>query len=151
MSLAVECLTTIFDWCTPLLTNMKSHLSSIQKGQTKNFRYGTILCSFFEKVPGLHPRVLASISSPRDPQMGRWADLMKCLGGGDVLRTAFDDEFFSWWEQQIIVVDNYPYAGMDFRGDSDLVLPPNAAWGKIGNHFLSFYQSLRFFFYVFSI
>lgn len=37
MSLAVDCLTTIFDWCTPLLTNLKSQLSSIKKGQDKNF------------------------------------------------------------------------------------------------------------------
>ena len=141
MSLAVDGLTTLFDWCTPLLTNMKSQLTSIQKGQTKNFRYGTILCSFFfEKDPGLHPRVSVSISRPRDPWMGRWDDLMKHLGGKDVPRTAFDDEFFSWWEQKIIA--------MDFSGDLDLVLPPNAAWGEIGNHFLKFYQFLRFF-YVF--
>jgi len=75
----------VFNWCMPLLTNMKSQLTSIQKGQTKNFGYGTILCSFFfEKVPGLRPKVSVSISSPRDPQMDRWADLMKCviyLGG----------------------------------------------------------------------
>jgi hypothetical protein len=56
--------------------------------------------------------------------MGRWADLMKRLGGGDVPRTAFDDDFFSWWDQQIIAIDDYPYAGLDFRGDPDLVLPP---------------------------
>ncbi len=68
MSLAVECLTTVFDWCTPLLTNMKSQLTSIQKGQMKNFGYGTILCSlFFKKVTGLHPKVSVSISSPRYP------------------------------------------------------------------------------------
>ena len=115
MSLAVEFLTIVFDWCTLLLTNMKSQLTSIQKGQTKNFGYGTILCSFFfEKVPGLRPKLSVSISSPRDPQMGRWADLMKCLGGEDMPRMTFDDEFFTWWDQQIIVVNDYPYAGMDF-------------------------------------
>ena len=37
MSLVVDCLTTIFDYCTPLLTNMKSQLTSIQKGKMKNF------------------------------------------------------------------------------------------------------------------
>ena len=58
MSLVMECFTIVFYWCTPLLTNMKSQLSSIQKGKTKNFRYGAILCSFFfKKVPGLHPKV----------------------------------------------------------------------------------------------
>lgn len=95
MSLVVECLTIVFDWCTPLLTNMKNQLISIQKGQKKNFGYGTVLCSFFfEKVPGLRPKVLSTTISPRDPRMGRWANLMKRLGGGDVPRTTFDDDFF---------------------------------------------------------
>ena len=137
MSVAVDCLTTVFDWCTPLLASMKSQLTSIKRGQTKNFGYGTILCNFFfEKVPTLRPRVAVSISTPRDPRMGRWADLMKRLGGGEVPRIAFDDDFFAWWDQQIIAVDDYPYAGMDFRGDHDLELPPNAAWGEIGKNFL---------------
>lgn len=70
---------------------------------------------------------------------------MKCLGGGDVPRMTFDDEFFTWWDQKIIAVDDYPYAGMDFGGDPDLVLPPNATWGDRGNNFLSFNQFLRFF------
>jgi len=98
MSLAVGYLTTVFDCCTPLLANLKSQLTSIKKGQAKNFRYGTILCSFFERVPALHPRVSISINTPRDPRMGRWVDLMKRLGGGDVPQHAFDDDFFSWWE-----------------------------------------------------
>ena len=32
MSVAVDCLTTVFDWCTPLLANMKSQLTSIKRG-----------------------------------------------------------------------------------------------------------------------
>ena len=32
-------------------------------------------------------------------------------------------------------MDDYPYAGLDFRGDPDLVLPPDAAWGEIGKIF----------------
>ena len=60
---------------------------------------------------------------------------MKRLGGRDVPRTNFYDEFFAWWDQQIIAVDDYPYASMDFQGDPELVLPPNVAWGDIGNNF----------------
>lgn len=48
--------------------------------------------------------------------MGRWDELMKCLGGDDVPRMTFDDKFFSWWDQQVIAVDDYPYAKMDFQG-----------------------------------
>jgi len=39
---------------------------------------------------------------------------MKHLGGGDVPRMTFDDEFFTWWDQQIIAVNEYPYACFDF-------------------------------------
>jgi len=100
MSLVVECLTTVFDWCTPLLTNMKNQLNSIQMGQTINFGYGTILCSFFfEKVPGLQPKVLSTVSNSRDPWMGSWANLMKHLGGDDVPRMNFGNAFFAWWDQ----------------------------------------------------
>lgn len=71
--------------------------------------------------------------------MGIWVNLMKCLGGCDMPRMTFDDEFFTQWDQQIIAVNDYPYANMDFRGDLDLVLPPKfATWGDIGNNFLSF-------------
>lgn len=32
MNPEVDCITTVFDWCTPLLPNMKEQLNSIQKG-----------------------------------------------------------------------------------------------------------------------
>ena len=87
---------------------------------------------FFEKIPALRRRVISTISSPRDPRIARWADMMKRLGGSEVPRTTWDDEFFQWWGEQIITVEDYPYVGMDFRGDLDLVLPPGAAWGTVG-------------------
>jgi len=39
---------------------------------------------------------------------------MNCLGDGEVPQTAFDDDFFTWWDQQIIVVDDYSDVGLDF-------------------------------------
>ena len=133
MSIAVECLIHVYDWCTALLLNMKQQLTSIRKTHTKHFGYGTILTTFFfERVPALRPKVISTISSPRDPRIARWADMMKRLGGSEVPRTTWDDEFFLWWGEQIIAVDDYPYAGMDFRGDPDLVLPLGATWCVIG-------------------
>ena len=64
--------------------------------------------------------------------------ITKCLGGGDVPRTTFYDEFFflvgpaDHRRRQLL------YAGMDFRGDSNLVLPPNVAWRDTGNKFFKF-------------
>ena len=91
-----------------------------------------LMTFFFEKIPGLRPKVISSISSPRDPRIARWEDLMKRLGGSEVPRTTWDDEFFQWWEKKVIVVEDYPCAGMDFLDNPDLVLPPGAAWGTIG-------------------
>ena len=70
MSIAVECLTHIYDWCTALLMNMKQQLNSIRKAKTKHFGYGTILMTFFfQKIPGLRPKVISSINIPRDPRI----------------------------------------------------------------------------------
>ena len=50
-----------------------------------------------------------------------------------------------------MVYSEYPYAGMDFRGDPDLVLPDGELWGAIGKSFdhilvyrFSFIMSLYF-------
>ena len=63
------------------------------------------------------------------------------LGGGRVANPYLAD-FFPWWWRQIIAIDDYPYAKIDFYGDLDMPLPPRAAYGDIGNksqtHFLSF-------------
>ena len=130
---------------------MKQQLTSIRQAKTKHFGYGTILTTFFfERVPALRLKVISTISSLRDPRIARWADMMKRLGGSEVPRTTWDDEFFLWWREQIIAVDDYPYAGMDFRGDPDLVLPPGAAWGVVGKFFKNFnlYDFFGFFKYV---
>ena len=150
MSIAVECLVHLYDWCTTLLINMKKQLTSIRKEKTRHFGYGTILMTlFFEKIPGLWPKVISSINSPRDPRISQWADLMKRLGESEVPRTTWDDEFFQWWEEQAIAVEDYPYVGMDFRGDPNLVLPPGVAWGAIGEISI-FYFWLYDFLWIFS-
>jgi hypothetical protein len=35
----------------------------------------------------------------------------------------YDDTFFDWLQTQMLMVDDYAYARMDFRGDPDLALP----------------------------
>jgi hypothetical protein len=59
MFYSVECLrTTVYDWCTSLLDNMKSQLRECKQGDKRNFMFASILCSFFfEQVPHLGPRV----------------------------------------------------------------------------------------------
>ena len=57
---------------------------------------------------------------------------MHRLGGGRVANP-YPAEFFPWWRRQLIFIDDYPYAGIDFHGDLDMPLPPGAAYGDIGN------------------
>ena len=64
------------------------------------------------------------------PPLGRW------WLSADV----YDDDFYFWWERQLPALEQFPYAGMDFRGDPDLVLPPGGAWGELGNFLFSNFQ-----------
>jgi hypothetical protein len=84
MFYAVECLRpTIYDWCTSLLANMKNQLTDCKQGKKLNFRFASILCSFFfERVPNLIPRVEITPHGKRDPTMSWWTNMMRWLGGG---------------------------------------------------------------------
>ena len=111
-------------------------------GRVRNFGFGSILSTFFfECVPGLSPRVDVPPHEVRYMAQRRWADAMCRLGGGRV-SNPYPADFFPWWRWQIVVIDDYPYARIDFRGDPDMPLPPGAAYGDIGNEsqtlFLSF-------------
>jgi len=46
---------------------------------------------------------------------------------------------------------DYPYHGVDFRGDPDIGLPPGATWGRSGICFLVLYSYTYVFFHVFMI
>ena len=46
--------------------------------------------------------------------------------------------FFYWLQGQVVMVEDYAYAGLDFRGDPDLVLPEDAQWGNIGKKYTNF-------------
>ena len=39
-------------------------------------------------------------------------------------------------------LEKFPFVGLDFRGDTDLVLPPGETWGDLGNFY---FQRFKFF------
>jgi hypothetical protein len=82
---------------------------------------------------------------PHDPAMARWTKVMRRQGGGRV-PTPYNEDFFFWWRQQVITLDDYPYVRIDFRGDLDMQLPPGTAYGDIGKMFLniSFFSFLYY-------
>jgi len=43
---------------------------------------------------------------------------------------SFGPEFFGWLRRQLIVVEDWPYAGTDFTGDPDLSLPEGEDWDE---------------------
>jgi hypothetical protein len=63
--------------------------------------------------------------------MSWWTEVMRWLGGGRVL-TPYNDEFFFWCHRQVIDLEDYPYLGIDFRGDPKIPLPPGFTYGDIG-------------------
>ena len=79
----------------------------------------------------------------RDPAQRHWEDAMHILGGGRVANP-YPADFFPWWRRQIVSIDDYPYGGIDFRGDPDMPLPLGSAYGEIGTE-----SQLSLFFKVF--
>ena len=47
-------------------------------------------------------------------------------------KVKFGAPFFRWLSDQILMVEDYAYAGTDFKGDPDLPLPPSKQWGDMG-------------------
>ena len=113
------------------MSNMKHQLSDYKMGREWNFWFGSILSTFFfERVPRLSPRVDIVPHGVRDLAQRRWTNVMRRLGGGRVAKP-YPIDFFPWWQRQIVAIDEYPYARIDFCRDLDMPLPPRGAYGDI--------------------
>ena len=62
----------------------------------------------------------------RDLAMLKWLGLIVQLGGGR--QPHFSEDFFSQLDQDVLVVDDYGYVGIDFCNDPDLVFPKGKDW-----------------------
>jgi hypothetical protein len=81
-----------------MLDCMKIQLTECWIWEHQNFRFGTILCSFFfERVPNIGPRETIRGHEASLPALCRWDALLPRQGGGRTIE-AFDDKFFDWWE-----------------------------------------------------
>ena len=109
---------------------MKKQLSDCKRGRRKNFSHSIILVAFFfERVPGLSLAIPLPVSFPRQPRLSKWGEIFLRQGGGGSIQSVYDDDFY---ERPLPALEQFPYAGMDFWGDNDLVLPPGGAWGASG-------------------
>ena len=55
----------------------------------------------------------------RDPHILCWVEAMTLHGGGGS-KVKYGSVFFHWLDDQILMIKDYTYAGIEFRGDSDL-------------------------------
>jgi hypothetical protein len=62
--------------------------------------------------------------------MERWTSLSPRLGSDSEFK--FTGDFFAWLRCQLIMIEDFPYAGVDFRGSMDLVLPEGEDWDASG-------------------
>ena len=58
--------------------------------------------------------------------MLKWSGFLVWLGGGQ--QPHFSEDFFSCLDQDLLMVDDYVYVGINFRNDPDLVLPEGEDW-----------------------
>ena len=66
--------------------------------------------------------------------------------GTEVVR--FTSEYFHCLEDQVFSIHDFPYAGVDFRGDPDMVLPPGEQWDDTGNSFFTSFLNYLLFLFV---
>jgi hypothetical protein len=111
---SLECMEPhVFNWSDGVLRSMKKQLTKCRRGDLKQFRYRSILVSFFlERVPNLRLQVEWGILAPQDPRMKRWCDLMDQHVTGPIIR--YKEVFFDWLGLQVLMVDDYAYDDLDF-------------------------------------
>jgi hypothetical protein len=78
--------------------------------------------------------------------MERWTSLSPRLGN-EPSTFRFTVDFFTWWKRQLVVIEDFPYARVDFGGSANLVLPEGIQWDALGTKL----TLPRIFFFIFYI
>ena len=63
--------------------------------------------------------------------MFHWVEFMSHHGGGGS-KVKYENAFFCWLDEQLLMMEDYTYVGTVFMGDPDLDLPAAVQWGNIG-------------------
>jgi hypothetical protein len=67
---------------------------------------------------------------PQEPHMKWWVDMIARHDHGPII--SYDRKFFKWLKTQLIMIEDYAYAGVDFQEDPDLFLPEGYEWSDTG-------------------
>ena len=104
---------TYYAWGQMYLQVVRCQLNRL-KTTSVGFLFGSFLCAFFfEKFPTLCPHRAMEDSGPRESRMYRWCQMMIREGGGRVGHF-FTEDLLEQWLQLPVVIEEYPYAGMEF-------------------------------------
>jgi hypothetical protein len=119
-----------FAWGLMLHAQMVAQLDRCRSTGRGEFAFGSILVAFFlERVPALRPRVVLEVPAVREPRLRWWSEILVRHGGGEGGHY-FTEEAAQIWRQTPQFILWFPYAGVDFRGDPDMILPP----GEVFDH-----------------
>jgi len=77
----------------------------------------------------LRPRVLLCTPGAQELGLRQWSTILIRHGGGEGGHF-FMAEAAQVWRQMLQILLQYPYYGVDFWGDSEMVLPP----GEVFDH-----------------
>jgi hypothetical protein len=121
-----------FAWGVTLHVQMIAQLDRCRSTGRGEFAFVSILVAYFlERVPMLRPRVLLETPGVREPCLRWWSQILVRHGGGEGGHY-FTVEAAQIWRQMPQVILEFPYAGVDFRGDPDMVLPPREVFDHRG-------------------
>jgi hypothetical protein len=121
-----------FAWGIALHSQMVAQLDRCRSAGRGEFTFGSILVAFFlERVPALRPRVVLEVPEVRHPRLRRWSEILARHGGGEGGHY-FTEQVARIWRQTPQLILRFPYVGVDFRNDPDMVLPPGEAFDDRG-------------------
>jgi hypothetical protein len=110
---------------------VKDQITKCRTGKHKKFGYGSFLVSFFlEQIPQMQPQIALVARPMIEPQMERWTSLSPRLGTDSEFK--FTTDFFAWLRCHLIIIEDFPYARVYFRGSLELALLEGIDWDASG-------------------
>ena len=88
---------------------------------------------------------------PQQPKLIRWVVVMARHPDEGAAVVRFSESYFDWLEGQLFVIQDFPYAGMDFRGDPDMVLPQGEQWDDRGTFIFTSFLIMYFLFFIYIV
>ena len=91
-----------------------------------------VVSFMLQRIPHLRPQITITRLEPEDPRMLAWVTAMPCLGSA-VPKVSYGAGFFRWLRNQLLMIEDYAYDGVDFHHDPELVLLEGEMWDDRGN------------------